>query len=77
MSKASIYFKVDDINGKHETKKLKRELDKFHGVISVSVSDAAGSIAVDYDTSGVKQEQLKAKIEELDTPSPSSSRKTI
>lgn len=59
MSKASIYFTVDDVNGKHDVKQLKRELDTFQGVISVSVNDKTESVAVDFDTTGVQQEQLK------------------
>lgn len=65
MSKASIYFTVDDVNGKHDVKELKRELDTFQGVISVSVNDKTESIAVDFDTTGVQQEQLKKRIEKL------------
>lgn len=65
MSKASVYFKVENISGAHGTHELKRELDTFHGVISVSVNDKAEKIAVDYDTTGVNKEQLKTRIEEL------------
>lgn len=65
MSKASIYFTVDDVNGKHDVKQLKRELDTFQGVISVSVNDKTESVAVDFDTTGVQQEQLKKRIEKL------------
>ncbi|WP_312938966.1 heavy metal-associated domain-containing protein [Oscillibacter sp.] len=65
MSKASIYFTVDKVNGKHDVKELKRELDTFPGVISVSVNDTTESIAVDYDTTGVEQEQLQKRIEKL------------
>lgn len=65
MSKASVYFDVKDSNEKHDTKELKRELDTFSGVISVSVNNRANCIGVDYDTTGVKQEELKKKIEKL------------
>lgn len=65
MSKASLYFSVTDIDGNHGKKELKRELDTLRGVISVSVNDEAESIAVDYDTTGVKQEQIKSKIKDL------------
>ena len=65
MSKASIYFTVDNVNGKHDTKEIKRELDTFRGVISVSVNDRTECIAVDFDTTGVRPEQLKTKIENL------------
>lgn len=65
MSKASIYFTVSNVNGKHAVKELKRELDTFSGVSSVSVNDKAESIAVDFDTTGVSQKQLTKRIEKL------------
>lgn len=65
MSKASAYFTVGNVNGKHDVKELKRELDTFPGVISVSVNDKTESIAVDFDTTGVQQEQLQKRIEKL------------
>ena len=65
MSKASVYFKVRGIKGTHGVKELKRELNSFHGVISVSVNDNADNIAVDFDTTGLNQEQLKTKIEKM------------
>lgn len=65
MSKSSAYFKVNNLDEKHDVKKLKRELDGLSGVISVSVSDKSGCVAVDYDTTGVNQEQLSAKIQKL------------
>ena len=65
MSKASIYFTVDNVDGKRDVKELKRELDTYRGVISVSVNDRTECIAVDFDTTGVKPEQLETKIEKL------------
>ncbi len=65
MPKASAYFVVDNLNGKHDVKELKRELDTFRGVISVSVSDKNNVVAVDFDNTGVMQSQLKNKIEKL------------
>ena len=65
MSKASIYFTVDDIDGKHDVKELKRELDMLHGIQSVSVNEQTKSIAVDFDTTGVEQERIQKKIEKL------------
>ncbi|MDF3006116.1 MAG: copper chaperone [Oscillospiraceae bacterium] len=65
MSKASAYFNVTNVNGKHDVKQLKRELDTFRGVISVSVNDLTECIAVDFDTTGVKTDQLAKKIETL------------
>lgn len=65
MSKASLYFTVDNVNGAHDVKQLKRELDTFRGVLSVSVNDRTENIAVDFDTTGVKPEQLETRIEKL------------
>lgn len=65
MSKASVYFTVDNVNGAHDVKQLKRELDTFRGVLSVSVNDRTENIAVDFDTTGVRPEQLETKIEKL------------
>ena len=65
MSKASIYFSVTNSVGRHEMKELKRELDALHGVLSVSVNNRTKDIAVDYDTSGVNQEQIRTQLEIL------------
>lgn len=65
MPKASAYFVVDNLKGKHDVKELKRELDTFRGVMSVSVSDKSNVVAVDFDNTGVMQSQLKNKIEKL------------
>ncbi len=65
MSKASAYFSISNISSKQDVKELKRELDQFAGVISVSVNDEKGNIAVDYDTTGVEMKQIEKKIEKL------------
>lgn len=65
MSKASIYFTVDNVNGKHDIKEIKRELDTLPGVISVSVNDRAETIAVDFDTTGVKSDRIEKKLKTL------------
>ena len=65
MSKASVYFSVKDVNGTHDANELKRELDTFGGVLSVSVNNRTNCIGVDYDTTGVEHEKLQTKIEML------------
>jgi len=65
MSKESVYFQLRDVDGKHDTKELKRELDTFHGVISVSVNAEKNSLAVDFDSTGVRCEQLEKRLEQL------------
>lgn len=64
MAYLSAYFSLEDTAGKHDTARLKRELDTLPGVTSVRVSDS-GCLAVDYDTSGVRQEQILRKVQEL------------
>ena len=63
--KASAYFTVDNIGGKHGAKALKRELDTLHGVSSVSISPQNSSVAVDYDTTGESCERIQKKIKDL------------
>lgn len=65
MSNASMYVSVDQIDGKHDVKELKRELDSFAGVTSVSVNDRTDTIAVDFDTTAISQERLQKRIEQM------------
>lgn len=65
MSKASIYFTVDDVSGKHDVKQLKSEIGILHGVLSVSVNDRTERIAVDFDTTGTGRQQIRRVIEHL------------
>lgn len=64
MAHLSAYFSLEDASGRHDAALLKRELDTLPGVTSVSVS-SRGCLAVDYDTSGVRQEQILQKVQEL------------
>lgn len=64
MAHLSAYFSLEDAAGKHNAALLKRELDTLPGVTSVSVSDS-GCLAVDYDTSGARQEEILQKVREL------------
>jgi len=65
MSKESAYFQLSDISGTHDTKDLKRELDTFHGVLSVSVNVEKNTLAVDYDNTGVTCDRLEKRLEQL------------
>ena len=65
MSKASVYFEVKDMKGLHDVKEIKRELDAFNGVISVSVNNRTNKIGVDYDTTGINQDDLKMRLQDL------------
>lgn len=64
MARLSTYFSLENANGKHDEKLLKRELDTLPGVTSVSVSDS-GCLAVDYDTTGTRQDEIRQKVQEL------------
>lgn len=65
MSKASFYCTVSNVNGKHDTSQIKRELGTISGVMSVSVNDRTEKIAVDFDTTGVQSDQILKQLEKL------------
>ena len=65
MSKASLCLTVDHIDGKHDVKKIKQGLDTLPGVLSVSVNDSSGGIAVDFDTTGVQSERIEKQLENM------------
>ena len=64
MAHLSARFSLDQINDQHDIKRLKQGLDALPGVTSVSGSDS-GSLAVDYDSTGTRQEDIRKKIQEL------------
>ena len=63
MAHLSTYFSLEHPASSHDAKELKRELDTLPGVTSVSVS--GGRLAVDYDPSGVRREDIQQKIQSL------------
>lgn len=65
MSKESAYFQLSALSGTHDTKELKRELDAFHGVLSVSVNTEKNLLAVDYDSTGVTCDRLEKRLKQL------------
>ena len=65
MSKCSAYFSLNNIDGKHDVKEIKKEIGTIHGVLSVSVNDNSDRVAVDYDTTGVDAGRLVNKIQKL------------
>lgn len=64
MAHLSTYFSLEEAAASHDVKRLKQGLDTLPGVTAVSVSDG-GCVAVDYDSSGVRQEQIRQKVQEL------------
>lgn len=65
MSKASIYFTLGGIDGKHGVKKIKQGLDMLPGVLSVSVNDSSCRVAVDYDTTGVQSDGIGKELQKM------------
>lgn len=64
MANISAYFSLENANGTHDAKRLKQGLDALPGVTSVSLS-GQGCLAVDYDSTGVRQEDIRQKVQEL------------
>lgn len=63
MPKQSIYFTLSEMNNR-TVKEVKKEIDKLHGVISVSVNSEK-KVAVDFDNTGTNGEEIKNRIEGL------------
>lgn len=63
MSSASIYFTLNNVDGKHDVKEIKKTLDELPGVTSVSVNAETNYVAVDYDTTGVKSDRIQKQLE--------------
>ena len=60
----STYFSLENAGDKQDEKLLKRGLDTLPGVTSVSLS-GRGCVAVDYDSTVVRQEEIRQKVQEL------------
>ena len=60
----STYFSLENAGDKQDEKLLKRGLDTLPGVTSVSLS-GRGCVAVDYDSTGVRQAEIRQKVQEL------------
>lgn len=65
MSKASVYYTVENINNPHDIKRIKNELNMIAGVLSVGVNNDKNSVSVDFDTTGTGGEKIKKKLCEL------------
>lgn len=64
MAHLSTYFSLENAAGAHDEKRLKQGLDALPGVSSVSLSDR-GCVAVDYDSTGVRQDDIRRRVQEL------------
>lgn len=58
-----MYAELENLDGKHGEKELKRQLDKIPGVISVSVTNDRKQVAVDFDTTGTNPEQIRKHLD--------------
>ena len=65
MSRESAYFIVRNLDGKHDLKELKQELDTLRGVSSVSVNTQNHLVSVDYDSSGVTYDRIEHRLNRL------------
>ena len=63
MAHLSTHFSLEQPADSHDVRQLKRELDTLPGVTSVSVS--GGRLAVDYDSTGVRREDIRQKVQSL------------
>ena len=64
MAHLSTYFSLENAGDRHDESRLKQGLDALPGVTSVSLSER-GCVAVDYDSTGVRQEQIRRRVQEL------------
>lgn len=65
MSKASVYFTLGNVDGKHNVKEIKQGLDTLPGVSSVSVNDSSNHVAVDFDSTGIQSGRIKKQLEKM------------
>lgn len=65
MAKNSAYFTLSRVDGTHDVEALKHEIDMLPGVSSVSVNSRSDFVAVDFDSTGVRRDQIKKQIEKL------------
>lgn len=65
MAKASAYFTLGKLDGKHKVKEIQRGLDTLPGVFSVSVNDRSGCVAVDFDTTGTQSDHIEKQLEKM------------
>lgn len=65
MAQISIQYALHQQLDIHEEKMIKRALDQFPGVKSVSVNMESGILCIDYDDTGVKRDELEQRMSEL------------
>lgn len=65
MAKTSVRFSLSKLDGKHDVKEIKQGLDALPGVLSVSISNSAKNVTVDFDTTGVQSSRIKQQLEKM------------
>lgn len=65
MANKSVYFTLNAVKGSHDIEALKHEIDMLPGVTSVSVNSRTDFVAVDFDSTGVRKDQIKKQIEKM------------
>ncbi len=54
----SAYFEVKNLQNKHDLKQMKKGLDTLYGVLSVSINKNQSRVGIDYDATGVSDQQI-------------------
>lgn len=65
MFEDSAYFALHSVDGCHDVKNLKKELDALPGILSVSVNAEDNSVSVDYNTNDISRETISQHLSEL------------
>ncbi len=65
MGMQSVYFKVENLNGKRDVGRLKQGIDTLAGVTSVSVNAESGRLAVDFDDTATGADAIKDTLDDM------------
>lgn len=65
MAQISVQYIIEHEIDSHDMSLIKKELDKFHGVHSVSVNQETALICIDFDMDKVKEGDLINKLQSL------------
>lgn len=65
MFEDSAYFALHSVDGRHDVKVLKKELDALPGVLSVSVNAQDNTVSVDYNINDISRETISERLSEL------------
>jgi copper chaperone CopZ len=57
MAKESAYFTIENLDDKHDTKKIKSGFEDLKGILSVSVGNK--QVCVDFDSTGTSSDKIE------------------